>query len=116
MVWPSIETYNVVEVKETLHVLSDSIRNYNVAKLFIDGSQTSISPDLDQQEHKTILMDFARAVANTRLLKWARLVTPSKAREDKAKRVEAEIKNNDQLVIQSQEFNSKEEAVSWLLS
>ncbi len=115
-VWPNVEPYNLMEVKDTLRILAESIRNYDVKKLFIDGSKTSISPDLDQEEYKRIVMEFAQALATTRLQKSARLVTSDEAREVRSQELSAEVKEKVQLNIQNQNFTTEEEAMSWLLA
>lgn len=85
-------------------------------KLLIVDSKTNILLNIDQKEYKAIIMEFAQAIAVTRLQKSARLVIPDNAREAKSKELSTKIKEEVRMVIQNQDFTSKVEAMDWLLA
>ena len=114
--WPNVQPYNLPEIRHTLEMLVESIRNYDVKKLLIDGSKTTVSPELDESEYREIIFKFVSDIAKTRLQKSARIITPDKVREAKSKQLSAEATRNTNLTIQNQDFVTKSEALEWLMA
>ena len=114
--WLNIQPYNLPEIRHTLEMLVESIRNYDVKKLLIDGSKTTVSPELDEAEYRNIVFKFVSDISKTRLQKSARITTPDQVREAKSKQLSAEAIKNTHLTIQSQDFATKSEALEWLMA
>ncbi|WP_210489146.1 hypothetical protein [Rufibacter aurantiacus] len=113
--WPSAHPYNLAEVENALHILVETIRNYDVKRLLIDASTTKIDPNLDEERYKGIIMRFAMDLMKTRLQKSARILTADKAREARSQEIAQEVTQKTHLTVQSQYFATKAEAEAWLL-
>jgi len=116
VVWPNAEPYNLAEIRRTLDILVESIRNYDVKKLLIDASQTTVSSELNEAEYKSIVIQFAHDLTKTRLQKSARITTSDKIREIKSRELSATIITDTKLAVDSQIFSTKDEAITWLLA
>lgn len=115
--WPNVEAYLLPEAKRTLKTLVEYVRNYDVKRLLIDESKTTVSPELiDSPEYKEVLMEFVCDLTKTRLQKSARIVALDKDREAKTKKLTTEIIQEIKLNISNKDFTNKSEAQSWLLA
>lgn len=114
--WPHVEPYTLPEIRRTLELVVEYIRNYDVKKLLIDGSKTQVSPQLEEVEYKALVTQFVQDLKKTRLQKAARIITQDKVREARSKELAAELKQEVQLTVQDRSFATRSEALEWLLA
>ncbi|MCC9167374.1 STAS/SEC14 domain-containing protein [Pontibacter harenae] len=108
--WPDFQELIMPEVKASIKVLIENIRNYDVKYLLIDVSKSVVK--LSGEEYKAIMVQFVYDLVNTtRLQKMARIVTTDAERE---KRI-SEIRDETNPSFQYKTFTNREEAMAWLV-
>jgi hypothetical protein len=111
--YPDLQSAQLSEVRHSLTLLVEAIRNYDVKKLLLDASSTSIN--VSHEESKELTLKLAADLASTRIKKLAR-VQPINMRDEV--RAQENIKNlhkSGLLPYQLQTFATKYEALRWLL-
>jgi len=105
---PDFHPLMMTEVKEAFNIIVDTVKHYDVKKLVIDSSKAII--DTSEQEHKEVLVKFARDLMKTRLQKFARVSSNDSIRESRV----GEAKDASMFNITYQNFSNKAEALAWL--
>ncbi|QCR22868.1 hypothetical protein [Pontibacter sp. SGAir0037] len=108
MQWPDFHQFVLPEVKQSLDIILETIRNYDVKKLLIDSSGTVV--DLSDSDYKPIMVKFVQNLMQTRLVKMARILSADITREERVNQVEQETK--PRFVFRN--FQTKEAALEWL--
>ena len=108
--WPDILPYNLTDVRETLLVLLDTIRVYDIKNILIDSRRSVV--ELNEEEHEALMLDFARDLKSTRLQRMARLRTNDPVRESRV----TLARKKSGTSIDYQEFKDEAAAMEWLKS
>ena len=112
MDWPDVKDFLVPEVERELKVLIDNIKHYDVKKLLIDTSKAKV--ELKEAEYQAFITAFANTLKDTRLEKVARVGTDNPNREKLSDQAKTTSRIDQFMEFQS--FNSRTEALAWLLS
>lgn len=110
--YPDLQSAQLSEVRHSLTLMVEAIRNYDVKKLLLDASSTSIN--VSHEESRELTSKLAADLASTRIKKLAR-VQPINLRDEA--RAQENIKNLHKaglLPYQLQTFATKAEALNWL--
>lgn len=107
--WPQFQQYALSEARHALQVMVETIRNYDIKKLFLDTTNAEI--DVSDEEYTAVLKDFGADLATTRLQKVSRIVATDHSREQSVQRV----KEQAQLPFPLKDFTDRESALQWLL-
>lgn len=108
--WPQFQEYAVSEARHALQVMVETIRNYDIKKLFLDTRQVQV--DVSDAEYMAVLTDFGADLANTRLSKVSRMVATDQNRERNVQSVKEQV----QLPFPLMDFTDQEAAMEWLLA
>jgi hypothetical protein len=106
--WPDTKSMSTPELARTLEILSDNLRYYDVKRILLDASHTTL--EVTDPKYKETMVQFFNDVLHTRLQKFARLMTTDKFREN----LLHELTNPARFTIPFQSFSSKAEALEWL--
>lgn len=110
--YPDLHGYLLPEIKHTISIMVDYIRNYDVKKLLLDSSRTEIF--VSAAESKEVASFLAAGIGTTRVEKVARVQSPSEAVEQTAEGNIRHLRQAQQLPFELQNFTGKPEAVAWL--
>ncbi|MFT2009105.1 hypothetical protein ACMA1I_10560 [Pontibacter sp. 13R65] len=107
---PNVDDIVMPEMKRSLTIIVEHVRNYDVKRILLDARQTCVL--VDDNSYAQIISDFYRDMMATRVQKIARLITPDSIRE----RVVKKLLDNTNLSIEVQWFTEVGSAVEWLKS
>ncbi|MGV3539063.1 MAG: hypothetical protein ACO1OQ_04585 [Rufibacter sp.] len=110
--YPDLVGYLLPEIKNSIEVLIDTLVNYDVKRLLLDSSNTSVS--VSPQESQEITVYLVTGLAKTRLQKVARLQSGSQAVESTAAHNVHHVKQKGLLTFPVENFTEKRQAVAWL--
>lgn len=110
---PDVRSFSLGEVERSLQILVDAIINYDIKKLFLDSSKAVV--EVDDEAYRRLILKFSMDLMKTRLLKLARIGSAIDHQEQRANMVAGEIRQQQQLAIDFQNFRTRTEAVDWLL-
>ncbi|GHA66658.1 hypothetical protein [Pontibacter akesuensis] len=108
--WPQFQEYAVSEARHALQVMVETIRNYDIKKLFLDTRQVQV--DVSDAEYMAVLREFGADLANTRLSKVSRMVATDHNRERNVQSVKEQL----QLSFPLMDFTDQDSALEWLLA
>ena len=111
--YPDLHDYLLPEVKHTIDNMVDIIKNYDIGKLLLDSSRTSILVSTERSTE--ISMHLAAGLAKTRLSKLARVQSLSNAVETTAQNNISKISTSLNLPFKLQTFTCKGDALEWLV-
>jgi tRNA nucleotidyltransferase (CCA-adding enzyme) len=107
---PNVDDVVMPEMKRSLTVIVEHVRNYDVKRILLDARQTNIW--VDENSYESIISEFYHDLMATRVQKIARLVAPDSVRE----RVVKKLLDNMHLSVEVQPFTEVGAAVAWLKS
>jgi len=107
---PNVDDVVMPEMRRSLTVIVEHVRNYDVKKVLLDARQTSIL--VDEDNYETIISQFYVDLMATRVQKIARLITYGSARE----RVVTKLLDKMYLSVEVQPFTEVSAAIAWLKS
>lgn len=110
--YPDLQRFHLSEIKHSLQVMVETIRNYDVRKLLLDARTTAI--ELNNEENKQLTLAFAAMLSKTRLLKVARLKPFILEDEARAQQNIDAARAAGLLTYEVSTFTSLEEAIAWL--
>ena len=110
--YPDLQGYLLPEIRNSINLMVETIRNYDVKKLLIDVSQTVV--DVSDDENREISVQLAAELQHTRLQKMARVQPKDNALEAKAQENIKLIKAQGLLPYQIKTFTDKAVALIWL--
>ena len=111
--YPDLIGFQIPEIKRSLTIMVEAIRNYDVKKLLLDASKTTI--EVSQEESSAITRQLAVDLVNTRLQKVARIQPVDNNRERTAQENINQIGQAGLLPYQLQTFTHKSDAMAWLM-
>ncbi|MBD1398118.1 STAS/SEC14 domain-containing protein [Pontibacter sp. JH31] len=107
---PNVDDVVLPEMKRSLAIIVEHVRNYDVKRVLLDARQTNMS--VDAESYADIIAEFYRNLMATRVQKVARLVTPDSKRE----KVVKTLLDNMTLSVEVQRFTEVSKALDWLKS
>ena len=107
---PDLHDYMLAETKYSIDMLIKTIRNYDVRKPLLDSTRTTIS--VGSKQSREIATYLALGVMKTRVVKVARIQSPSCSVENHAEGNIKHIQERHRLSFQLKNFTSKEAAIS----
>ena len=110
--YPDLHTFHLPEISESLVLLVETIRNYDVKRLLLDASKTII--EVSEEQNKQLTLQLASDLQKTRIQKVARIQPLDQTRELTAQENIKRIQQAGLLSYQIQTFISKDEALAWL--
>ena len=108
--WPSSEPYSVLEVKESHKLFVEVIKKYDAKKVLINA--VSAVFNFDYADYLDLIELLTDELSKTRVEKVARVYTTVPEREAIMKSTLLKVS----FPFLFQNFNSKEEAMHWLIS
>ncbi|WP_299700724.1 hypothetical protein [uncultured Pontibacter sp.] len=110
--YPDLNSFLLSEIKHSLRIMADTIRNYDVRKLLLDASNTAI--DVSEDENRQLTIELASLLANTRLLKVARVQPFDAKKELRAQENIEAARRAGLLPYEVGTFTNRMEAIHWL--
>ncbi len=110
--YPDLHDYLLPEIKHTIDAMVEIIKNYDISKLLLDSSRTSIL--VSKERSAEISMHLAAGLAKTRLTKLARVQSQSTTVETTAQNNISQISTSLNLPFKLQNFTCKADALAWL--
>lgn len=110
--YPDLHSMHLSEIKHNLDIMVETIRNYDVRKLLLDASHTSV--EVDDEENRMMSMNLAAQLAKTRLVKLARIQPMAQDRELKAQQNIEDLQRSGLIPYALRTFTSHAEALAWL--
>jgi len=110
--YPDLHGYQISEIKHSVDILADNVRNYDVKKVLLDSTKTVVT--VTPEESKEIAVYMARALAKTRVKKLARLESLNSTVKARAKENIQHIQKAIALPFALQNFTEKTDALNWL--
>ncbi|WP_276499691.1 hypothetical protein [Pontibacter litorisediminis] len=111
--YPDLYSYQLSEVRHSLAVMVEAIRNYDVKRLLLDASVTAIS--IGEAENRELSISLAASLAKTRLQKVARIHPLNPTRESIAQENISNILRAGPLPYQLRTFSNRTQALQWLV-
>lgn len=110
--YPDLHTYLLPEIKHTIDLMVDIIKNYDIKRLLLDSTNTMVA--VSAEESSEIATYLASGVITTRVQKVARVQSQSSVIEETAQNNIKTIEEAQFLPFQLQNFSCKAEALEWL--
>lgn len=107
---PNVDDIVMPEMKRSLTVIVEHVRNYDVKRVLLDARQTNIW--VDEDSYACIISEFYRNLMATRVQKVARIVKPDSIRE----KIVLNLLTNMTLSVEVQRFTEVSAALEWLKS
>jgi len=111
--WPDLTGLTMPEIDYSLSKLIDTLRHYNIKRLFIDSHTSSVA-DISREEHHMVLLNFTKMLMTTRIEKMARIETKDKNREDVVSQTAEEAIHELGIQFQFRNFTDERSAINWL--
>lgn len=112
--YPDMVEFHLTQIEHSLKLMVNAIINYDVKKLLLDASKTSI--EASKEENTAVTMQLAADLYKTRLQKVARIQPTNVQRETIAQENINQIKQSGLLPYQLRTFTNKPDAIAWLVS
>ncbi|WP_169788140.1 hypothetical protein [Rufibacter tibetensis] len=112
MTWPDLTIGHLSEVKQALQTMVETVRDYDIKKLLVDGTKASIT--IPDQDHTELDLKLAKDFTSTRLQKIARIESTDFKREFKAEKNRHTIHQNLNIPFLMQNFPDRTSALNWL--
>ena len=110
--YPDLHGFLLPEIKHSIDIMIDNVKNYDVKRILLDSTRTVIS--VSEEESKEVTTYLAAGFMKTRVQKLARLQSGVAAVEATAQGNIKHITETLPLPFQLQNFTSKAEAIAWL--
>ncbi|HEY4650436.1 MAG TPA: hypothetical protein VIG72_03435 [Pontibacter sp.] len=112
--YPDLHGFLLPEIKHTINLMMDVIRNYDVKRLLLDSTRTVIS--VTEEESRDVATYLAAGIMTTRVEKVARVQSGSKKVEETASNNIRHIQQSTTLPFQLRNFTEYHAAIAWLAS
>ena len=110
--YPDFPDYLIPEIKNSLDILFEHVRSYDVKKLLIDSSKTMT--DVQDEDSRVVALYLVNGLVKTRLQKIARVQSLVSSVENRAQENLKLIQQSVTLPFQFKNFTSKSDAFNWL--
>ncbi|WP_210465449.1 hypothetical protein [Rufibacter roseolus] len=112
MDWPDLAPSYLPEARQAFQALVETVRDYDVKNLLVDGSKASIS--ISDEENTSLMLKIAQEFNATRLRKVARIASTDFRRESVADENLHKIQRSLDLHYEMQNFTDRAQAMTWL--
>jgi hypothetical protein len=112
--YPDLNSMHLSEIRHSLNVMVENIRNYDVRKLLLDASNTAL--EVSEEDNRQITLELAGMLAKTRLLKVARVQPFDKEDEARAQKNIEAARQSGLLPYEVGSFTNRTDALNWLKS
>ena len=112
--YPDLHGYLLPEIKHSIDILVNNVRNYNVKYVLLDSTNTVVS--VTPQESSEIATYMATGLATTRIQKVARLQSLDITVETRAKENIQKVFKSTPPPFRLKNFSNKADATTWLIS
>lgn len=112
--YPDLHDYLIPEIKHSINILIETVKNYDVKRVLLDSTRTVSS--VDEEESREVAVYLAAGFMSTRVQRVARVESSSEAVEKTAQRNIQHIQGAQPLPFQLKNFTSKTAATDWLKS
>lgn len=112
--YPDLHGFLLPEIKHSIDIMIDNVKNYDVKRVLLDSTRTIIS--VGEEESRQVAFYLAAGLMQTRVQRVARLQSASISVETTAQANIKHIKESQTLPFELKNFTSKVEAVAWLAS
>jgi len=110
--YPDLHGYLLPEIKNSINILVENVRNYDVKKLLLDSTRTISS--VTEEESREVATHLAKGLMKTRVQKVARLQSASTTVEKLAEGNLKHIQEAEALPFQLKNFTNKADALKWM--
>jgi hypothetical protein len=110
--YPDLQRLHLSEIRHSLKIMVETIRNYDVRRLLLDASQTSM--DVTDDENRNLTLELAAELSKTRLLKVARVHPIEYTKESRAQRNIDVARQSGLMPYELESFSDRIEAIAWL--
>jgi hypothetical protein len=110
--YPDLYDYLLPEIRNSIDILVDTIRNYDVKKVLLDSSKTHVG--VDRERSREVTMYLVSGFLKTRLQKLARVQSLSEAVEQTAQANISHVHASLSLPFEFRNFTERQEALGWL--
>ena len=110
--YPDLHGYLLPEIKNSINILVENVRNYDVKKLLLDSTRTISS--VTEEESREVATYLAKGLMKTRVQKVARLQSASTTVEKLAQGNLKHIQESGALPFQLKNFTNKADALEWM--
>ncbi|MBF8963726.1 hypothetical protein I0P70_10740 [Pontibacter sp. FD36] len=110
--YPDLQRYHLSEIRHSLQIMVETIRNYDVRKLLLDARTTAI--EIEEDENRQLTVELAGMLSKTRLTKVARVQPADPEKEARAQRNIEAARKAGILNYEVATFTTPEEALIWL--
>lgn len=110
--YPDLVGYLLPEIKNSIDKLIDTLIGYDIKKVLLDSSKTSVA--VSSEESREITLYLVTGLSKTRIQKLARLQSASNAVESTAQNNVSHVKQQGLLTYPVENFTTKPEAIAWL--
>lgn len=111
--YPDLEKFMLSEIRHALTLMVETIRNYDVKRLLLDASKTSVN--VSEEENTQLTLQLAKDLATTRLQKLARITPSNQYREIKAQENINQAKQSGAMPYLLESFTNRAIAIEWLV-
>ncbi|WP_181306849.1 hypothetical protein [Rufibacter sp. XAAS-G3-1] len=112
--WPDLEPEVLPEIRQAFQMLVETIRNYDVKKLLVDGRKATIN--ISDEENSLLMLKIAQELDATRLQKVARIESSDLKRETQAAENRIKIQHILGVHFEMVNFSDRTLALAWLKS
>lgn len=110
--YPDLQRLFLSEIQESLKLMVETIRSYDVKNLLLDASTTRV--ELSDADNRNLTLHLAAELSNTRLVKVARIKPIDPIKEIKAQENILNLERSRLLPYQLRTFSDRAEALAWL--
>ncbi|SIT77195.1 hypothetical protein [Pontibacter indicus] len=110
--YPDLQRYHMAEIRHSLQIMVQTIRNYDVRKLLLDARTTAV--EIDEEENRQLTLDLTAMLSKTRLMKVARVQPFDPQSEARAQQNIEAARKAGVLTYDVATFTSPVAALNWL--
>lgn len=110
--YPDLHDFLLPEIRNSIDVLVDTMRNYDVKRVLLDSSRTYVGVDGERSREVTLYL--VSGLMRTRLQKLARVQSLSEAVEQLAQANIGHVHAALALPFELRNFTGKADALAWL--
>jgi len=110
--YPDLKDYLLPEIKHSIDVMVDIIKNYDIKRLLLDSTKTTSS--VTEEQSRDIATYLATGIAKTRVEQVARLQSPVPETEERAQKNIQKLHQTMEMPFQLLNFTDKILALNWL--
>ncbi|MCC9138043.1 hypothetical protein ACFSKU_03655 [Pontibacter silvestris] len=112
--YPDLHDFLLSDIKRSIDTLVDTAKHYDVKRVLLDSTRTVSS--VSEEASRKIAAYLAAGLMGTRVVKVARVQSPSATVETTAQENMKHVRQSLPLPFELQNFTCRAEAVEWLMA